>query len=213
MSKHPIDDVLVRFCDCVFGSADDFGSSPDGIAKAEATLGVTFPEVLKTFHMRVGRSKTIMQGQNRILQPTKCHLEENWLVFYEERQYVSISAIMASANDDDPPVFQLMPANDGAWEMECKRLSTFLAKAICWQAIGGLPAMGRAAPTSQLCESFERELWRVEVGEPDNEFPMIGYCGLGLAVCVFPQDTLFAAAVDEKRLHQFERDFSVDLDW
>jgi hypothetical protein len=149
----------------------------------------------------------------RFYGPGDLVVERGGLVFCEENQRGYFNAVrVRQLNEDDPPVVQ---GNDQEekWYPDCRQLSAFLLKSLCWQAISGLPASGSAKIGGARLEKATVGLAAVGNAKSYNH-ELRAYTGDGLVICTFPKNAvLYAASKSDDRLRQFEQDTGVDLDW
>jgi hypothetical protein len=181
--------------------------------RAEPRPGLSLPLQLREFYRLLGRNRVAMGAHMRFYSPADLVVERGGLVFCEENQRVYFNAVrVRQLNQDDPPVVQ---GNDQEekWYAECRQLSTFLLKSLCWQAISGLPAGGTAKVVRALLEKATGVLARVGNAKSYNH-ELRAYTDEGLVICTFPKNgALYAASNSDDRLRQFEQDTGVESDW
>jgi hypothetical protein len=112
-----------------------------------------------------------------------------------------------------PPVERqvFLSDDEAVWVPECRRLSWFVLRTMCWQAAWGLPARAVAGLTPACRDRIAARLALVAPGEPlDQE--IVAYTGEGLAVCVIPAEGLVRiGARTTDRLAWLERELGAEL--
>lgn len=120
----------------LFDIKDDlFGFPKIEIKKAEARLGIDLPQILRKYYQELGNHQKLNQAQNSLLSLEKINLDKDgFLVFYVENQYVAIWGIHKDELKEVNPKVYRKVDND-KWELENKKLSSFLNSMAFMQAI------------------------------------------------------------------------------
>jgi hypothetical protein len=171
---------------------------------AERRLGRPLPSTLRTYYALVGRHPA-SRALHHLVAPAKLEATERGLIFLHEQQDVCFYAIRAADLAlDDPPVLQGNHDED-TWYPDCGRLSSFLIKNLCWQAMEVLES-------EQL--SVSDAAWRaatsgmrpIECGPPEP-YDMEAVRRGGLVACAFPAERgkrpVYAAAHDARKVARF----------
>ena len=190
----------------VYETSAPAGSAPSTLAKAERRIGRALPATLRTYYELVGRHPA-SRALHHLVAPAKLELTERGLIFLHEQQDVCFYAIQAADFAlDDPPLFQGNHDED-TWYPDCGRLSSFLIKNLCWQAMEVLES-------EQL--SVSDAAWRaatsgmrpIEVGPPEP-YDMEAVRHGGLVACAFPvsrgKRPVYVAARDARKIDRFTR--------
>jgi hypothetical protein len=113
----------------------------------------------------------------------------------------------------DPPVERQVFLSDdvAVWVPECRRLSRFVLRTMCWQAVWGLPVRAVAGLTPAGRDRIAARLALVAPGEPFDQV-IVAYSGEGLAVCVIAAEGLIRiGARTTDRLAWLERELGAEL--
>jgi hypothetical protein len=136
-----------------------------------------------------------------------------WMGHDEDRDGEWCGVTREAMASPDPPVERQVFLNDDetVWVPECRRLSWFVLRTMCWQAAWGLPARAVVRLTPACSDRIASRLALVAPGEPlDQE--IVAYTGEGVAVCVIPAEGLVqigARATD--RLVWLERELAAEM--
>jgi len=158
------------------------------IDAAERQLGFRIPRPLRDFY-RVSGNSPFHQVFDRMLAPSKIEVQDDMAIFCEENQCVVYYAFkIADADRDDPEVWQLNP-HENKWYFDCKRMTSFLLKMSCWQAVcGGVSASAKGSISMAQFEELESTYERIDFGGADHEYALQAFHKNGVIVCAFPDD-------------------------
>ena len=149
----------------------------------EDRLGIPVPQTLLTFATKLSTHR-FARCHDRFLRPSEWHVKRNALVFAEENQGVVFWATRIEADHDDPAVVQGNP-DEPRWYPESRHLSSFLLKAVCWQAVNGWM---KHRHTVNLRKKDAQDRFRdlTPVCQPESrpEMDMRAFVTDGLCVCV-----------------------------
>jgi hypothetical protein len=167
------------------------GTSHDIVRELESDYGLKFPPPLRKFYLRFAKNEVVGQARGVFILPD---LDEStdgrfviWMGHAEDRDGASCGIREEAMVLPDPPVEREVHLSDdeSTWVPECRRLSWFVLRTMCWQAACGLPARAVAGLTPACHDRIAGRLTLVAPGEPlDQE--ILAYTGEGLAVCVMP---------------------------
>lgn len=202
------------------------GYTPAEIAAAEASLGLAFPVVLRACYQIAGKHPAFRDGLQNLLPLSNLEVRDfgdqgKGLLCLAEMQWVVFFVIGESdLGTLDPPIYQ-GNESEKALHPECSRLSSFLLKTLCWNAIQILGEGGSTTIRRRKMEALCAGLSVVESAAPgEEEDRMIALRKPGIVVCLFPQKAglgqkfdLHAAAKSAEDLERFEKEFRISLSW
>jgi hypothetical protein len=191
--------------------------SHDLIRSSEKHQGFRIPEPLRDYYLRFGESKVLRHSRGMLLTPEALETEDDHLVFWMEHKDDQEGAgcgvhVNALALPDPPVERQIFLSEDEtAWVPECRRLSWFLLRTLCWQAVWGLASRAAAPVTPAAREKIASRLTLVAPGEPLAQ-ETVAYTAEGLAACVLPgEGILRVGARGDDRLRWLEQELGVAL--
>lgn len=176
-----------RLFDNAIGAlSPDDGISDTELDHAENQLGLRIPLPLREYYRLTGNHE-VNRAFNRHYAPNDIESRDGMGIFCEENQRVVYWAFKLSDSTlDDPNVWQLNP-DEGKWYFECKRMSSYLVKSLCWQAVcGGLAGCASGKIRSDDFRWIEATFERVECVETDTEYDLHAFENDGVIVCTFP---------------------------
>lgn len=127
---------------------ESLGMANEPIAAAEARLGLVLPEPLRNFFAVAGGSQDLLNADYIFLPPEKLRVDDNHLIFCEERQGqedfgIALANIAALGERPNPPV-NVRPKGRVEWLVaEEGTLSAFLLGMTAWQVALMLPERAR----------------------------------------------------------------------
>ena len=130
------------------GQSFAIGMANEPIAAAEARLGLVLPEPLRNFFAVAGGSQDLLNADYIFLPPEKLRVDDNHLIFCEERQGqedfgIALANIAALGERPNPPV-NVRPKGRVEWLVaEEGTLSAFLLGMTAWQVALMLPERAR----------------------------------------------------------------------
>jgi hypothetical protein len=193
------------------------GCSHDDVRDWEAYYGLKLPAPLRTYYLRFGQNKLLGLTRGMFILPDISEVADGRVVFWmghdEDRDGAWCGVVREAMALPDPPVERQDFLNDdeSVWVPECRRLTWFILRTMCWQASWGLPVRALARLTPACRDLIAVRLTLVGPGDPlDQE--VIAYTGEGLAVCALPAEGLVrigARATD--RLAWLERELGAEV--
>ena len=177
------------------------------ITRAEKRLHLRLPAILRQYYKLAGAHHQVSQGLNFVLRPSGLRIHNGGLIFLDDNQGVTFSAILlADVGQDDPPVKQGNPDED-RWYSESLHLSDFLLAHTCWQACGCLPAGAHVKFTRASCARVQSELPWIGVGI-NRGHHTLGFWGDGVAGAAFPRtNEVYLASDSTEHLAAFQKRF------
>lgn len=193
-------------------AADGIGA--DEIDDAEQQLGFRIPQPLRDYYSQTGNT-TFNQTFNRFLAPSAIDVRGDNAIFCEENQSVVLYGFKISdAEHKDPEVWQLNPT-ENKWHFDCKRMTSFLLKMVCWQAVcGGVSASAKGIISMPEYRQIESTYSRVEFGDIDHVYDLKAFQKDGVIVCAFPDGRrchLYCGCNDDDKVDQIADHFGLDV--
>lgn len=215
---NPFVETIERLFGYWFGHPDPKeGCSYDLIRESEAFMEIRIPSPLREFYLRFGENAVLGTARGLLLTPESLELESDHLVFWmgheEDRDGAWCGLECLSLGELDPPVErqEFVSDNESIWVPESNRLSEFLLRTMCWQAVWGLPFRAITEATTAAKERIELHLSRVAPTTPLNG-ESIAYAAEGLAVCVSAEAGVVRIGTrTEDDLFTLERKLSIGL--
>jgi hypothetical protein len=204
-------DLLYGWLFATPGSAHGFAASD--LKAAEKQLRYPLPEFLREFYRRAGSNRDVMGAHLRFYAPHLLRIDRGHLIFCEEHQKAGHYAVpVGELSRLDPAVVQGGPDATG-WRPECRQLSIFLLKSLCWQAVNSLPSAATAPFSADSLPALASLVESVAPAEGDDG-AFLAFADEGLVVCAFQRSAiLYVAAYTDARLEQFEADLGVELNY
>lgn len=191
------------------------GLQENEIIECEDRLAIKLPKVLKEYYLQLGNHSGLNQTQDRLLLPHQLYLHDNdYLVFYEENQAVSIWGVkQQDLTLENPSVYMTFDGDE--WTLE-NTLSKFLTAAGYLQSLFALPFKANAVAISDQEGNFIRanwanteialKIWNAQFFQNDlNEV-------LGL-IKSYNQVDLFVATKTENRLKEIDKMLNVNWEY
>lgn len=183
----------------------------------ESHYGFKLPAPLRQYYLRCGENKVLSFARGMFTLPDISEVADGRVVFWmgheDDRDGAWCGVAPEAMALPDPPVERQVFLNDDetSWVPECRRLSWFILRTMCWQAAWGLPARATARLTPECRDRVAARLTFVAPGEPlDQE--IIAHAGEGLAVCLSPTEGLVrVGARTTDQLTEFERELGAKL--
>ena len=152
------------------------------IDAAEQKLGFSIPRPLRDFYLVSGNSP-FHQVFDRTYAPANIEVQDDMAIFCEENQcVVHYGFKIADAKRNDPEVWQLNP-HENKWYFDCKRMTSFLLKMSCWQAVcGGVAESAKGSISNAQYEAIQKDYERIEFGELDDDYDLKPYEKNGLII-------------------------------
>ena len=198
----------------LFAEVDRALTSADGytereLCSAEIDIGKPIPTRLREYYLLSGKA-SFNQAFNRFLKPDQFEQHGDKIVFCEENQWVAHWAFSVDdSDDDDPCVWQKC---DSTWEVQHDRMSVFLKKMFCWQAVmGGLAICAHGKISEQANKRFEETCERVEIDSDDE--PRVFILNR-IVACVFSTaggHDIYAGSNDYEAISWLAESFDLDL--
>jgi hypothetical protein len=98
------------------------------------------------------------------------------------------------------------------WYPECRRLTDFLLRTVCWQATWWMPSQARADGVGPA--SFARVVAGFPLIAPREpyEHELVAYAREGVVVCTFPSSgALYVGATTVEGIEQVSRELGIRL--
>jgi cell wall assembly regulator SMI1 len=189
------------------------GSSGADILRAETSLGITLPQPLREYYLCFGGNKSLANAHDRWLSLEKLEVREGYLVFWEENQGVYWAGVSRSAvHLEDPPVFQQGNMDNAPWYPECRRLTDFILKTVCWQATWCLPNVARAEGVTHEVLARVAGIFPRIAPNDAYEHELVAYARDGVVICAFPRNqVLYVGATSNQELERVGRELGTEL--
>ncbi|HEX5103877.1 MAG TPA: hypothetical protein VFV87_08715 [Pirellulaceae bacterium] len=194
--------------------APQHGIARGELDNAESTLGFKIPVPLRQYYEVIGNHE-ITWAFNRDYAPNEIECRDGMAVFCEENQCVVYWGFKIEEADlDDPSVWQLNP-HENKWYFECKRMSSYLVKSLCWQAAcGGLTASASGTIMRDQFAKLGSSFDRIECVEVDDDYDLKAFAGDGIILCAFPDAKkcpVYAGSNDAEKLERLADRFGLDM--
>jgi hypothetical protein len=184
------------------------------VRESEENKGLRIPGPLRVYYLRFGENTILSKARGLLLSPESLETEDDHLVFWQGHKDEGCDwcGVPLDALDQaDPPVErQVFVSDDEAvWVPECRRISWFLLRTMCWQAAWGLASRAVTEVSWAALQKIASRLSIVAPEEPLDGEP-VAYADEGLAVCVLRREGLvrIGARADE-RLRWLEGELGV----
>jgi hypothetical protein len=179
------------------------------IEKVRGKVGGAIPEILESYYRLAGNS-WVNSAYQRLVPSEEIVVVDRGIVFAEECQRIVAWGISSQdLGEPDPPVLQV-DAKNKVWYSDSKRLSSFLLKFACWQAVGGvMPYIRRYEVSDGARKRISARLRRADLDSPDYSHPLRAYYLPGLVACLWntgKKQTAFVGTTQSQQLTQFEKD-------
>ena len=191
----------------------DDGIPQKELDDAERQLGFNIPGPLRVFYGETGRME-FNQAFNRLRAPSQIEVHGDMALFAEENQCVVYFGFrIADVAQEDPAAWQLNPS-EGKWYLECQRMTLFLLRMVCWQAVCGgaeAAAIGELSPPDY--RRLEATYDRVGAGEVDED-DMQAFEKDGVIVCAFPETggcQVYCGSNDAAKIEHLANRFGLDI--
>jgi hypothetical protein len=110
------------------------GISNEKIVKAEIKLGRKLPKALRDYYQTVGSCCELNNYHNRIIDLEKVFLENGFLIFAEENEYVVYWGIKTGLPEElNPTVWQIQNKGTSEYHTEEKSFTEFMTEMFEWQ--------------------------------------------------------------------------------
>jgi len=207
-------ETLERVCRQLLGDPQpDDGCSAADIRRAEALLGVRLPTPLREYHLRYGENKVLAKAQDFMFTPEMLEVDDGHLVFWQENQAVyTVGVPLDALGQDDPPVFQQGTEEDAEWYPECRRLTDFLLRTVCWQATWGMPSQARADGAGPKVVARVAAVFALVAPREAYDHELVAYAREGVVVCTFPSNrVLYVGATSDEGIDQVSQELGIRL--
>ncbi|MCR9119345.1 MAG: hypothetical protein NXI22_20630 [bacterium] len=203
----------------LFANANQELTPDDGLPvsmfdDAQQHLGFRIPQPLRDYYSQTGNTE-FNHSFNRFLAPQDFDVRGDYAIFCEENQCVVLYGFRISdAEQENPEVWQLNPT-ENKWYFDCKRMTSFLLKMVCWQAVcGGVSATAKGMISTPEFQQIESTFNRVEFGDIDHDYDLCAFHKDGVILCAFPDDGvchLYCGCNDEGKMYQVADHFGLDM--
>lgn len=206
--------VRSLFANAIQELTPDDGLTAGTLDSAQQQLGFPIPEPLRDYYSQTGNTP-FNQSFNRFLAPHAFVVRGDHAIFCEENQCVVLYGFRISdAAQEDPAVWQLNPTED-KWYFDCKRMTSFLLKMVCWQAVcGGVSATAKGIVSMSEYHRIESTYDRVEFGVIDHDYDLRAFQQDGVLVCAFPEGDrchLYCGCNDADKIGEIGGHFGLDI--
>jgi hypothetical protein len=189
--------------------------SHDLVRESEEDGGFRIPAPLRVYYLRFGENAILASARGLLLTPEALEAEDEHLVFWqaheEDQEGAWCGIPLGALGLPDPPVErqEFVSEDEAVWVPECRRLTCFLLRTMCWQVVWGLASRAVTEATPAALEKIAARLTLVAPEEPLDGEP-VAYAGEGLAMCVLPREGVVrVGAQSDGRLRWLEGELGV----
>jgi hypothetical protein len=143
--------------------SEEDGLPDSELQKAEITLSIQLPFMLREFYRNLGRNELFLNGFQHVYHPHELEIKDKILIFMAENQGVVLWGIkLDDLNNADPLVYQVNPDDTTEIYSEEKNLSDFWQIILYYQAAqGGYPYSGQLRKYQNVLSDIENHWEKV----------------------------------------------------